>query len=65
MKNALKMHGKSYLSLLIILKAESCDSNEDLKKMIGEVNTTQVAKQEVLSYSLYYFDRHLSRVCVL
>ena len=56
---------RSYLSLLILLKDSNESSHESLKNMIREVNQTQVAKQEVLSDSLYYFDRILSRVVAL
>ena len=64
MESAISML-RSYLSLLILLKDSNESSHESLKNMIREVNQTQVAKQEVLSDSLYYFDRILSRVVAL
>lgn len=40
----------------ILLPYDEKTSAEDLKKMIHEVNSTQVAPEEVLSDSLYYYD---------
>lgn len=41
---------------VILLRDAGWGSPEDLKKMIAEVNSTQVAPEEVLSDSLYYYD---------
>lgn len=40
----------------ILLPDDGINSAEDLKKMIYEVNRTQVAPEEVLTDSLYYYD---------
>ena len=41
---------------VILLKDTGLGTPEDLKRMIAEVNNTQVAPEEVLSDSLYYYD---------
>ena len=53
---------KPYLSLLILLAGEETADPQELKKMIVEVNSTQVAPEEVLSNSLYRYDRIGKRV---
>lgn len=53
---------KPYLSLLILLAGEDTTDPWELKKMIVEVNSTQVAPEEVLSNSLYRYDRFEKRV---
>lgn len=41
---------------VILLKDRRMETPEQLKEMIAEVNRTQVAPEEVLSDSLYYYD---------
>ena len=47
---------------VILLPDNGKESAEELKKMIHDVNVTQVAPEEVLSDSLYYFDRTEKKV---
>ena len=42
---------------VILLEDTGEENPEDLKRMIYEVNRTNVAAEEVLSDSLYYYDR--------
>jgi hypothetical protein len=35
---------------------------DDIRNMIREINDTQVKVEEILSYSLYYFDKAESRL---
>lgn len=47
---------------VILLAGEDTTDPRELKKMIMEVNSTQVAPEEVLSNSLYRYDRFEKRV---
>ena len=50
----------------VILLEDSCaGSIPELKKMVTEVNATQVAPEEVLSDSLYYYDSTDKRVKII
>lgn len=42
---------------VLLLPTEKEDQTEFMKDMIREVNDTQVDETEILSYSLYYYDR--------
>lgn len=41
---------------MILLAEQGSETPQRLKDMIAEVNRTQVAPEEVLSDSLYYYD---------
>ena len=46
------------------MPADNMDDSSELKAMIGEINDTQVLDEEILSYSLYYYDRDKDEVRV-
>lgn len=48
--------------LIFIPVKESGRNASDLKYMIREVNSTQVADEEVLSYNLYFYNRETNQV---
>lgn len=50
---------------VILLPDEGLEAAEDLKQMIAEVNRTQVAPEEVLSDSLYYYDGVKKRIKII
>ena len=47
---------------IILLEDNGNDNSENLRKMVKEVNATQVAEEEVLSDSVYYFDLTSNRI---
>lgn len=49
----------------ILLPDDGTHMSDALKRMISEVNSTQVAAEEVLSDSLYYFDSQTKRVSIV
>lgn len=55
---------KPYLSLLIILPDNEAGSPEVIKKIIAEVNSTQVDPEEVLSGNLYYYDSAKKKIVI-
>lgn len=64
-------YGKSFYLLpssvheMILLPDGGGETAADLKSMIHDVNRTQVSPEEVLSDSLYYFDRKEKRIKIL
>lgn len=48
---------------LILVPKENTDSSEALREMVREVNTNEVEPQDVLSDSVYLFDRKKQCVC--
>jgi hypothetical protein len=42
---------------VIIVPSEDTYEADDIRNMIREINDTQVKVEEILSYSLYYFDK--------
>lgn len=50
---------------VILLPDMGSEDSEELKKMIREVNSTQVAPEEVLSDTLYRYDRAEKRVVIV
>ena len=48
----------------LLMPADNMDDSSELKAMIGEINDTQVLDEEILSYSLYYYDRDKDEVRV-
>jgi hypothetical protein len=47
---------------VIIVPTDDTYEADDIKNMIREINDTQVKKEEILSYSLYYFDKEKGRL---
>ncbi|MDE7274323.1 MAG: hypothetical protein K2N95_14955 [Lachnospiraceae bacterium] len=47
---------------LLLLPTEHNEESEEIKNMIKEINDTQVSKEEILSYSLYYYDKEERKV---
>lgn len=69
-KMADKLQGNFYIipssiHEVILLSAAAMQSVNELKCMIEEVNTTQVEKQEILSYSLYFYSREEDSIKIL
>ncbi len=50
---------------LLLLLAEDCGEAAGIRDMIREVNDTQVSDEEILSYSLYYYDREEGKIKML
>ena len=50
---------------VILLPKRRGDDSERLREIVEEVNDVQVESQEVLSDSVYYFDRKKKRLCLL
>ena len=50
---------------VILLEDTGAGAAPELKKMVLEVNRTQVAPEEVLSDSLYYYDSTDKRVKII
>lgn len=49
----------------LFLPADNTDDSEELREMIRAVNDTQLLEEEILSYSLYYYDRELDGVRIV
>ena len=50
---------------MILLADQGMETPEQLKDMIAEVNKTQVAPEEVLSDSLYYYDFRKKNISII
>ena len=50
---------------LLLLPAENDEEKTEIKSMIREINDTQVSEEEILSYSLYYYDREEGKITML
>ena len=53
---------RPYLSLLLLLPDDQCREYDAYRKMVKEVNRTQVEPEEVLSYGLYRYNRKNSEI---
>ena len=49
---------------VILVPSVNCDDGESIRQMIREVNDTQVEMEEILSYSLYYYDKEEDKVLI-
>lgn len=49
---------------VLLLPAENLNGSGEIKGMIKEINDNHVQPDEILSYSLYYYDRVESRLCI-
>lgn len=47
---------------VLILPTAHADESTEIKNMIKEINDTQVSAEEILSYSLYFYDRHKTKI---
>ena len=47
---------------LLLLPATNTDESGDIKEMIREINDTQVRMEEILSYSLYLYDKKVGKI---
>ena len=47
---------------LLLLPAEHDEESREIKSMIREINDTQVSEEEILSYSLYFYDREKGKI---
>ncbi|MDE7322567.1 MAG: hypothetical protein K2N73_07495 [Lachnospiraceae bacterium] len=47
---------------LLLLPVKNTNESEDIKSMIREINDTQVKMEEILSYSLYLFDKEKEKI---
>lgn len=50
---------------MILLPDDGSQDREELRKMVGEINDTQVEPEEVLADSVYYFDRIKEKLDIL
>lgn len=50
---------------LLIIPTEDTGECAEIKSMIREINDTQVSPEEILSYSLYYYDREEGKIIML
>lgn len=50
---------------VLLLPSEDLGNREELKSMIREINDTQMEAGEILSYSLYWFDKNKRKICIL
>lgn len=50
---------------LLILPSDNTDDSDKIREMIKEINDTQVAAEEILSYSLYFYEREESRLYIV
>lgn len=50
---------------LLLLPAKDDGEAAEIRDMIREVNDTQVSDEEILSYSLYYYDREEGKIIML
>ena len=55
----------SSLHEVLILKDDGIMNAESLKEMVKSVNDTELNPEDILSYSVYYFDRENDRLSVL
>lgn len=49
---------------LLLLPVEDMKETEEIRSMIREINDTQVQPDEILSYSLYCYDREEGRIYI-
>ncbi len=47
---------------LLLLPTEHLEESQEIKHMIREINDTQVSVEEILSYSLYLYDKEEQRI---
>mgnify|MGYP007033849887 CR=1 FL=1 len=50
---------------VLLLPSENNTEYAEIKSMIKEINDTQVSVEEILSYSLYFYDRKTGKISML
>ena len=50
---------------VLLLPTHGTEESEDIKRMVQEVNDTQVETEDVLSYSVYFFDKEKNSFAIL
>ena len=50
---------------LLLIPTENTEEYAEIRSMIREINDTQVSEEEILSYSLYYYDREEGKIIML
>ena len=50
---------------VLLLPTHGTEESEDIKRMVQEVNDTQVETEDVLSYSVYFFDKEKKSLSIL
>lgn len=50
---------------VLLLPSENTEDRENLKDMVKEINDTQMEAEEILSYSMYWFDKSKGKICIL
>ena len=50
---------------VLVLPSDSTDDSAKIREMIKEINDTQVAAEEILSYSLYFYNRDGNRLYIV
>jgi len=50
---------------LLLLPTIDTKESEEIRNMIKEVNDTQVSPEDILSYSVYYYNREEDKICIL
>lgn len=50
---------------LLLLPSDNTDDSDKIREMIKEINDTQVAAEEILSYSLYFYEREENRLYIV
>ena len=50
---------------LLILPSDNTEDSDKTREMIKEINDTQMEAEEILSYSLYWFDNIKGKICIL
>lgn len=50
---------------VLLLPSENPEDRENLKDMVKEINDTQMEAEEILSYSMYWFDKSKGKICIL
>lgn len=50
---------------VLLLPSENPEDREELKTMVREINDTKLEAEEILSYSMYWFDKSKGKICIL
>lgn len=50
---------------VLVLPSDSTDESAKIREMIKEINDTQVSAEEILSYSLYFYNRDGNRLYIV
>ena len=64
-ENTRKLLPYEIKSMTEVLHEIMNEEDAEIKSMIREINDTQVSPEEILSYSLYYYDREEGKIIML